>query len=394
MPVHRRTWWASCKRSSVTSRRCSSACPPQLKSRLLEYIAGDGITHGLDMATEAKRDFLSTFQRLILAPREMDYRLMFPGPTGTNAVEAALKIARTYTDRSNVISFTNAFHGMTLGALALTANPGKRAGAGVPLTNVVRIPFHGYMGSELDAIDLLERYLKAAGGGVDLPAALILETIQAEGGVNVAPNPWLRRLQELLKRFEVLLIVDDIQVGCGRTGPFFSFEPADLDPDIICLSKSLSGYGVPLALTLLRPELDRWLPGTHNGTFRGHNLAFVAGTAALEIYWADTELSRGVKKRGKLVQNALQQIAQTKGGSMRGRGLIQGLEFSRQEAAAEISRAAFKRGLIIETAGPQDEVLKVLPPLTISEAALQQGLEIIADSVEEVFGVFVQSSTG
>ena len=363
---------------------------PHLKSKLLDYIVDDGITHSLDMATEAKRSFLEAFQQLVLAPRGMDYKVMFPGPTGTNSVEAALKIARTVTGRSSVIAFTNAFHGMTLGSLALTGNSGKRDGAGVALTDVTRMPYHGYMGSDLDTIDLLEQHLEDTSSGVDLPAALILETVQAEGGVNVASNPWLRRLQKILKRFEILLIVDDIQVGCGRTGPFFSFESADLTPDIICLSKSLSGYGVPLSVTLLRPNLDQWEPGKHNGTFRGHNLAFVTAQAALEQYWSDDELSVDVKRRGKIVRERLRETAetyggtvQTYGGNVRGRGLIQGLEFSDKDIASQVSRAAFDRGLVIETAGPQDEVLKVLPPLTITDEALQQGLDIITDSVGE-----------
>lgn len=364
---------------------------PRLKSRLLDYIAADGVTHSLDMATGAKRDFLETFQRLILGPRNMDYKVMFPGPTGTNSVEAALKIARTITGRTNVIAFTNAFHGMTLGSLALTGNGGKRDGAGVSLPDVTRMPYHSYMGSELDTIDLLEQHLENTSSGVDLPAALILETVQAEGGVNVATNPWLRRLQKLLKRFNVLLIVDDIQVGCGRTGPFFSFEPADLEPDIICLSKSLSGYGVPFAVTLLRPELDQWEPGKHNGTFRGHNLAFVTATAALDNYWADGTLSDDVKRRGKIVRDSLQKIAEAHGGSVRGRGLIQGLEFENEATASEVSRAAFERGLIIETAGPQDEVLKVLPPLTTPDDVLRKGMEIVSESVEEALAVVAEA---
>lgn len=355
---------------------------PRLKSRLLEYIADDGITHSLDMATTAKREFLEAFERIVLAPRNMNYKVMFPGPTGTNSVEAALKVARTVTGRPNVIAFTNAFHGMTLGALALTGNGGKRDGAGVTLTDVTRMPYHSYMGSELDTIDLLEQHLQDTSSGLDLPAAVILETVQAEGGVNVATNPWLRRLQSLLKRFDILLIVDDIQVGCGRTGSFFSFESAGLDPDIICLSKSLSGYGIPLAVTLLRPELDVWEPGKHNGTFRGHNPAFVTATAALESYWNDDKLTKDVKRRSQVVHARLEQITTSCGGSVRGRGLIQGLEFSDPEAAGQVSGAAFERGLIIETAGPQDEVLKILPPLTITDEALQQGLDIVAESVE------------
>jgi diaminobutyrate-2-oxoglutarate transaminase len=356
---------------------------PVLKERLLSYIADDRVTHGLDMATEAKRAFLETFQRVVLQPRNMNYKVMFPGPTGTNAVEAALKIARTVTGRTNVLAFTNAFHGMTLGSLAVTGNAGKRDGAGVSLGNVTRMPFHGYMGSELDTIDLLEQHLADSSSGIDPPAALILETVQAEGGVNVATMPWLRRLDALLKRHQILLIVDDIQVGCGRTGSFFSFEAAGLDPDIICLSKSLSGYGLPLAATLLKPELDQWEPGKHNGTFRGHNPAFVTATVALEHFWEDGELTEDVKRRGRTIRTRLQDLADTHGGVVRGRGMIQGLDFPDVELAREVSRMAFERGVIVETAGRQDEVLKILPPLTIPDAALEAGLDIIAECVDE-----------
>jgi len=357
---------------------------PAMKERLLAYIADDRVTHSLDMATEAKRDFLETLQRVVLEPRGMDYKVMFPGPTGTNAVEAALKIARTVTGRTNVLAFTNAFHGMTLGSLAVTGNAGKREGAGVALGNVTRMPFHGYMGSDLDTIDLLEQHLADTSSGIDPPAALILETVQAEGGVNVATMPWLRRLGQLLKRFEILLIVDDIQVGCGRTGAFFSFEAAGLDPDIICLSKSLSGYGLPFAATLLKPELDQWEPGKHNGTFRGHNLAFVTAAAALDTFWTDGDLTEDVKRRGRMIRNRLLDLAEIHGGVVRGRGMIQGLEFPDTQLAREVSRAAFERGIVVETAGRQDEVLKILPSLTIPDSALEEGLDIIAECVDDV----------
>lgn len=360
--------------------------PEPLKQALVDYIQRDGITHSLDLATAAKREFLETFEEVILKPRGLDYKVMFPGPTGTNAVEAALKLARTVTGRENVIAFTNAFHGMTLGSLALTGNGGKRSGAGVSLPNVTRMPFHRYLGTDVDTIDLLEQHLQDSSSGVDLPAALVLETVQAEGGVNVASNPWLRRLAKLLQRFDILLIIDDIQVGCGRTGPFFSFESADLQPDIICLSKSLSGYGVPLAVTLMKPEWDQWEPGKHNGTFRGHNLAFTTATAALNHYWRDDQLSQQVRRHARLVQTTLQAIAEEHPAEVRGRGLIQGIEFADRSAASEISREAFQRGLIVETAGPQDEVLKILPSLTIPDEALAAGLEIVSQSVAEVLG--------
>jgi diaminobutyrate-2-oxoglutarate transaminase len=353
---------------------------PLLKDELLNYLVHDGVTHALDMSTTAKRDFLNTLDELILKPRGMDYRVMFPGPTGTNAVESALKLARKVTGRHNVISFTNGFHGMTLGSLALTGNGGKRAGAGVPLNNVTHMPYCDYLGAETDTIAAMERYLRDSSSGVDLPAAFVLETVQAEGGVNVGTRTWIQSLAELADRYDVLLIMDDIQVGCGRTGPFFSFEAFDVQPDIICLSKSLSGYGLPMALTLMKPEYDVFSPGEHNGTFRGHNPAFVTATAALRHFWQDQELSQQVNRYARVIRDALLDIAADLDAEVRGRGMIQGIEFSDASLATIISREAFERGLIIETAGPRDEVIKTLPPLTIPHDELCQGLDILAES--------------
>lgn len=354
---------------------------PHLKQRLLDYVAADGVTHSLDMATDAKLGLLSALERHILRPRDLRYKVMFPGPTGTNAVEAALKLARKITGRTNVVSFTNAFHGMTLGALAVTANGGKRGGAGVPLGAVSRAPFDGYYGPDVDTLAQLELLLSDGSSGVDAPAAFIVETVQAEGGVNVAGERWLRGLAQLAREAGALLIVDDIQVGCGRTGPFFSFEEIGIQPDMICLSKSLSGYGLPLAVTLMRPELDAWAPGEHNGTFRGNNHAFVTARAAIERYWTDEALSDDVDRKAGVVAGALDELAQRWGGERRGRGLIQGVAFDDGELARKASAAAFERGLVIETAGAGDEVLKLLPPLTISDAELAEGLSIIAAAV-------------
>lgn len=359
---------------------------PALRDRLIEYLAGDGVTHALDMATTAKRRFLEVFDEVVLQPRQMNYKVMFPGPTGTNAVEAALKLARKVTERTNVIAFTNGFHGMTLGSLALTGNAGKRSGAGVSLTDTTHMPYCGYFGTDTDTIDVLEGYLADSSSGIENPAAFVLETVQAEGGVNVASREWLSRLEKLAKKVGALLIVDDIQVGCGRTGPFFSFELANISPDIICLSKSLSGYGLPFAITLMKPDLDQWSPGEHNGTFRGHNPAFVTATAALETYWKSDDLTRKVNRDAARVRDVMFSLAEDYDGDVevRGRGMIQGIAFEDESLAGKISQAAFRRGLIIETAGPNDEVLKALPPLTIDEAGLNAGLEIMEESVREV----------
>ncbi|TWT34882.1 diaminobutyrate--2-oxoglutarate transaminase [Blastopirellula retiformator] len=357
-----------------------------LKSALIEYLSSDGVTHALDMSTAAKRDLLQTMQDVLLAPRGLDYKVMFPGPTGTNAVESALKLARKVTGRSNVIAFTNGFHGMTLGSLALTGNAGKRAGAGVALSDTMHMPFCDYFDADTDTISLVESYLSDNSSGIEAPAAFIVETVQAEGGVNVASKQWLQRLAALANKVGALLIIDDIQVGCGRTGPFFSFEFAGIKPDILCLSKSLSGYGLPFALTLMKPEIDAFQPGEHNGTFRGHNPAFVTATAALRHYWQDDQLSQDVNRKAKKIKATLLDLAETYGADVRGRGLIQGIQFHEEDVASVISRAAYDRGLIIETAGPNDEVVKTLPPLTIAEDALDNGLKILVDSVREVLG--------
>lgn len=360
--------------------------PTNLRGALVEYLLSDGPVHALDMSTTAKRELLETFDEVILQPRNLDYKIMFPGPTGTNSVESALKLARKVTGRHNVISFTNGFHGMTLGSLALTGNSGKRSGAGVPLNNVTHMPYCDYLGTETDTIAALERFLNDSSSGVDLPAAIIVETVQAEGGINVGTRSWLESLNKLAKEYDVLLIVDDIQVGCGRTGAFFSFEYFDVEPDIICLSKSLSGYGLPLALTLMKPEHDVFEPGEHNGTFRGHNAAFVTATAALNEYWRDDELTRKVNRDARQVRDALLDIASESDidAEVRGRGMIQGIEFADKTVASAISRAAFEKGLVIETSGPSDEVIKTLPPLTISQDQLTRGLEILAHCAREV----------
>jgi len=362
--------------------------PTQLMDALVAYIQSCGVTHSLDMSTTAKERFLETFDELILAPRGLDHKVMFPGPTGTNAVEAAIKLARKVTGRETVVSFTNAFHGMTLGSLALTGNATKRAGAGVPLTNAVKMPFENTYGEDLDTLELLESFLSDAGSGVDLPAAVILETVQAEGGVNVASAGWVRELGAICRRHGVLLIVDDIQVGCGRTGPFFSFDEMDLDhqPDIVCLSKSLSGAGLPFAVVLLDPRWDVFSPGEHNGTFRGNNHAFVTATAALEEWWSDDQLSRDVARRAAMVEATLDRLVDEHPAlfeERRGRGLIQGLRCVEAADAAKLCAAAFEERLMLETAGPDDGVVKLLPPLTIDDEMLCRGLDVLVRVVEE-----------
>ena len=360
---------------------------PRLKQRLLEYIETDGVVHSLDMATEAKERLLKRFFSVILKPRGLDYKVQFPGPTGTNAVESALKLARKITGRQKILAFTNAFHGMTLGSLSISGNSFKRDGAGIVLTHTICMPYDNYFDERIDSIEYIDQMLQDAGSGIDTPAAVIVETIQAEGGLNVASFEWLQRLEALCRKYEMLLIVDDIQVGCGRTGPFFSFEPAGISPDLVCLSKSISGYGLPMALTLIKREYDLWQPGEHNGTFRGHNLAFVTATEALS-YWETAELQNDVLRKGEKTRNFLQALVQQHASELtatvRGRGLIQGVDCGQSGTAELLSRAAFRRGLIAETSGADSQVFKLLPSLTIADADLEAGLRIIAESFAEV----------
>jgi diaminobutyrate-2-oxoglutarate transaminase len=356
---------------------------PAIKAAILNYLNSDGIVHGLDMATSAKARFLEQFESVILAPRGLEYKIQFTGPTGTNAVEAALKLARKIKKRSNIIAFTNSFHGLSSGSLAVTARAFYRKEAFINRSNVSFMPFDGYFGKDINTIDYIRQFIEDGSSGVDLPAAVVVETIQAEGGVRIAGKNWLRELRNLCDQFDMLLIVDDIQVGCGRTGTFFSFEPAQIKPDLVILSKSISGFGLPMSLVLIKPELDQWEPGEHTGTFRGNNLAFVSATAALR-YWETECLSQAIIQKSRMLAKILQGLEERYpqlDPQIRGAGLIYGFEISRPQSTQQVAREAFKRGLIIEVCGARNNVLKFIPSLTIEEEVLQEGLEVINQSV-------------
>jgi diaminobutyrate-2-oxoglutarate transaminase len=358
---------------------------PSIMEHVIGYLAKGGIVHSLDLHTEAKSVFLETFERLILAPRQLNYRVQFPGPTGTNAVEAALKLARKVTGRHSVVAFTGAYHGMSLGALAATANSVKRAGAGVPLGSVHFLPYEGRLGPEVDTAAFAQNMLEESGSGMDLPAAIILELVQGEGGLNTCSARWYAAIAELAQRIGALLIVDDIQAGCGRTGTFFSFEGLNgVAPDLIVLSKALSGFGTPLSILLIRPDLDIWRPGEHNGTFRGNNLGFVGATAALETYWSDNRFVGEVREKAATVRGRLTAMVRKLppgAATLRGRGLMTGLAFADRGRASRISADLFSAGVIAETCGPHGEVLKLLPPLTISHTLLTEALDGIEATV-------------
>lgn len=353
-----------------------------------DYIYGDGILHALDMYTVAKEEFIEKFNSHILNLRGLKYKFMFCGPTGTNAIEAALKLARKVKERKTIFSFMGSFHGMSLGSLALTSDRNSRAGAGVSLDNVVFMPFpYGYNKS-FDTIDYIENVLIDDHSGIELPAAIIVETVQAEGGIVIADVDWLKRLRILCNKYDILLICDEIQVGCGRTGTFFSFERAEIKPDMVVLSKSISGIGFPMSLLLFKPELDNWKPGEHNGTFRGNQLAFVAAKAAIE-YMEKEELLRKVREKEIFITNYIEKNILTidSGIEHRGIGMIHGIDFSKYNdgrLCCHLISECFKRHLIIESAGRKDLVLKILPPLTTTLEELNEGLDIITDLCREV----------
>ena len=357
-----------------------------IKSKVLEYIANDGVIHSLDMHTSAKREFIETFENNILKPRNLDYKIMFPAPTGTNSIEAALKVARKVKNRSNVFAMMGGFHGMTLGALSMTTDECSRSGAGVPLTSVTHIPAP-YMFPDLDTIKYMETLITDDHSGVELPAAIFIETVQCEGGIYVFSDEWLRRVRALCDKYDILLVVDDIQVGCGRTGSFFSFERAGITPDIVAMSKSIGGYGMPFAILLFKPELDMWKPGEHNGTFRGNNPAFVAAKAAIEVFNNDNIASETIRK-GSLAASYIEKEILPLNAKlvMRGIGLAIGLDFSQiggGNTAKAVMNRAFEKGVIAERVGRDNAVLKVMPPLTISDELLIEGLEKLRDAIRE-----------
>ncbi len=357
---------------------------PRVSEALISYLAQDGIVHGLDTATVAKTEFLEALEEIILAPRKLDYKVQFTGPTGTNAVEAAIKLARKSKQRSHIVAFTNAYHGHSLGALALTGNQYYHDLSYGSHSNVTHLPFDGYLG-DLDTAQLLSKMLEDGSSGLPLPAAVILETVQGEGGINVASFDWLRRIASICKAHDILLIVDDIQVGNGRTGTFFSFEPAGIQPDIVCLSKAIGG-GLPMSLVFMRRDCDTWKPGQHTGTFRGNNLAFVAARQLLE-YWRDDQLAQQIQAHGTTIESSLKDLHGRSNGAtkaVRGRGMVWGLEFTDPEVAGRVCKQAFSNGLMVETSGAKDQVVKLLPPLTISQNDLNLGLSILGDSLHTV----------
>ncbi len=357
-----------------------------IKSRIIDYLESDGIIHSLDMFTSAKRDFIEFFESKVLEPRGFNYKIQFPGPTGTNAVEAALKLARKVKKRNNIFAFMGAFHGMTLGSLSMTTDRDSREGAGVVLTDVTHIPTP-YMFPELDVLKYMQTLIDDDHSGISKPAAVFVEPVQADGGIHVFSVEFLKGLREFCTRNDILLVCDDIQVGSARTGTYFSFERAGIVPDIVTLSKSIGGYGMPFALVLFKPELDVWNPGEHNGTFRGSQLSIVAAKAGLEIM-LEGNVEAEVRRKGEIIAEYLGKVKEiNESFDVRGIGFMWGVDCNKVKPDA-VSRAivkeCFENGLIVERAGRNNDVVKLMPCLLADDETLKKGLDIFVNAVKKV----------
>jgi diaminobutyrate-2-oxoglutarate transaminase len=250
------------------------------------------------------------------------------------------------------------------------------------------MPYDGFLDNGADSAAMLDQMLGDPSGGIDAPAAIILETVQGEGGLNAASAEWVRKVEAIARKHGALLIIDDIQAGCGRTGGFFSFEEMGVSPDLVTMAKSLSGFGLPMAALLVKPEYDIFGPAEHNGTFRGNNHAFVTARVALEKFWANNSFAEQVGDRASYLESRLSEIAgMIPGAYVKGRGMMRGVDVTSGEIAKSITTKCFEAGLIIETSGAYDEVVKVLAPLTIGEEEFARGLDIIESAVVETVNI-------
>jgi diaminobutyrate-2-oxoglutarate transaminase len=348
---------------------------------LIRYISENGVVQTCEKTSVAKRAFVERFVKTVLEPRDLNYRMLLTDPAGGTAAELALRLARPHKNRTNVVAFTNASHGLTEGSPSVMGKHLSRHQFAGPRANTMFMPYCGYFGEDTDTIAYLRRYLKDSASGYDLPAAAIVETVQVNGGVHVASVAWLKALEQLCREFEILLIVDETQTGCGRIGPYFSFERAGLKPDMVVAPNALAG-GLPISMLLARPELDLWRPGEQVGAFQGDSLAFVAASELLK-QWSDAR-SQETALRSTILQQELSNMVgrfRNRTVAIRGAGMVWGLDFGRPGSAAVVSAWALERGLVVEPARLRDEVLLILPPLTIEETLLRDGLSRLGQVV-------------
>ncbi|MEU5149689.1 diaminobutyrate--2-oxoglutarate transaminase family protein [Streptomyces yangpuensis] len=345
--------------------------------------------HVLDLATPVKDAFTTELFANLPPELAADARIQFCGPAGTDAVEAALKLVRTATGRPGLLAFTGAYHGMTAGALEASGGAAETRVTRLPYPQDFRCPFGvgGPEGAEL-AARWTENLLDDPKGGIPLPAGLIVEPVQGEGGVNPAPDAWLRRMREITASRGIPLIADEVQTGVGRTGAFWGVDHAGVVPDVMVLSKAIGG-SLPLAVIVYRSGLDVWTPGAHAGTFRGNQLAMAAGTATL-TFVRENRLAERAAVLGDRMLAALRGLASGQPciGDVRGRGLMIGLELVDPDTgaaapalAAAVRQECLERGLIVELGGRHGAVVRLLPPLTLTDEQAAAVLDRLADAI-------------
>ena len=370
---------------------------PELVQAVIEQLGV--FTHGLDFPTPAKDAF--TEAQLSMLPLGMRDRMKvhFCGPTGANAVDAALKLCKTATGRGDVISFQGGFHGTTHAAMALTGLVANKAPVPNGVPGVHFFPFSSCSRCPVgltpqtcttNCVNYLERALQDPNGGIPLPAAVVLEMVQGEGGVIPAQPDFVRRVRKLTRELDIPLVVDEVQTGCGRTGTWFAFEQYGIEPDVIIASKALSGIGTPVALILYDQRLDVWAPGAHTGTFRGNQLAFAAGIETIRIFRRDDVLGN-VRRRGEQITRTLAGLRNNPWvREVRGRGLMWGIELADPlgsrpagELAGRVQAAALRRGLILELGGRNDCVVRMLPPLNVTAEVIDTACSIFFEALQE-----------
>ena len=360
-------------------------------------------THGLDMPTPAKDAFTEAQLSMLPAGMRDRMKIQFCGPTGANAVDAALKLCKTATGRGGVVSFQGGFHGSSHAAMAVTGNVGQKRPVANGVPGVSFFPFSSCSRCPLaldpatcqtNCVTFLERALRDPNGGLELPAAVIMEMVQGEGGVIPARKQFVHRVRQLTRELNIPLIVDEVQTGCGRTGTWFAFESYDIEPDVIVASKALSGMGLPVAIVLYAEELDTWAPGAHTGTFRGNQLAFAAGTKTIEIIRRDDVLGN-VTARGRQIDRRLtaELAAHPAVMEIRGKGLMWGIELGSPgdgrtvtELAENVQARALRSGLIVELGGRDDCVVRMLPPLNVTAEVVDIALTILLDAIDDAYG--------
>lgn len=362
--------------------------------------------HTLDLSTAVKDAFVQQLFEILPGDLVRNARVQFCGPSGADAVEAAIKLSRTATRQQNVLAFHGAYHGMTLGTLSLSGNLGPKKSLGglmagvqfLPYPHAYRCPFGLSGEASIDAnLHYIRHLLADPESGLTQPAAMILETVQGEGGVIPAPDRWLQGLRQITRDHGVPLVLDEIQCGIGRTGDMFAFERSGITPDVLTLSKAIGG-GLPLSVVVYRGELDQWEPGAHAGTFRGNQLAMAAGAATLRFI-REQDVIRHVQQVGAKLQQTLGGLQSEFAwiGDVRGRGLMLGMEIidpansdtlgqplADGNRARRLQRACLERGLIVELGGRHGATVRFLPALIISEAEIEHVGQILFQAAQSL----------